>query len=73
MSERPFDPLDAAFLIQLIDERGIALMNEADQAFLDELADQMHEGHVWHITQEEKAHLYRCAREVGISWVDDWL
>jgi hypothetical protein len=72
-NQRPFDPLDAAFLIQCIDERGLALTNEGDQAFLDDLADQIHEGIVHHITQEEKAHLYRCAREVGITWVDHWL
>ena len=72
-AERPFDALDAIFLIGLIGERDIALANEEDQRFLNDFADDIHEGHVHHVTLEEKARLYRCAREVGLAWVDMWL
>ena len=64
--------LDALFLVTLIEEHATALANESDQRFLDDLYDAIHDGAVRHVTDEEEEQLYRCAEEVGITWVRLW-
>ena len=55
-----------------MDEQGKHVWLDADADFLDTLTAGLDEGIVTYITTEERRHLFRLAREVGISWVDAW-
>jgi hypothetical protein len=67
-----FDPLDATFLLRVMDDHGQAVANEDDQRFLDTLADDLDEGRLAVITPDDRRRLFQLAKEVGVSWVDIW-
>lgn len=69
---RIFDPLDASFLLRIMDEQGQGVTHEDDQRFLDTLAEDLDEGRVTMITREERTRLFCLAKKVGITWVDLW-
>ena len=67
------EPIDAMFLLGLLQSAPREAYAEADALFLIDLKDGIEEGRTRVITQADEARLVALARATGIAWVDMWL